>query len=198
MVLKVTDDLMADKTTPIHALLETFEEDARQNSDWESAAKNELDRLVVLEHYHKRRNTVVALVDTRLAGGSEEDVWRRPDTCSRNTYHSKWKHQALFVEVLDKVERIAREWKDTDELRALRSASRRMALASPSAASKAIAQLDSSDGQVVLRAAFGILDRASQETARKGEGNQVSVTVVSAADRIAALQRAQAAEVADD
>lgn len=160
-------------------------------SDWIGAANDELARLATLEHYHKRRNTIIALVDARMAGRTEESVWDREDTCSRNTYHSKWKHQPLFVEVLTAVERIAREWKDTEELRALREAARRMALASPTAAERAIEQLVDRDPAIVLRAAFGILDRAGQETAQKSS----QTLVVSAADRIAAMQRALAAEV---
>lgn len=165
-------------------------------NDWMTAANDELLRLEGMEHYHKRRNTIVALVDARLAGRPEEDVFRRDDTCSRNTYHLKWKKQAIFVEVLHNVERIAREWKDTEELRALREAARLMALASPGAAGKAIQQLSSADGNVVLRAAFGILDRAGKETASK---SSVEVGVsVTAAERIAAMQRALAEEASTD
>lgn len=146
-------------------------------TDWITAANLELSRMSELEHYHKRRNTIVALVDARLAGRTEEDVWNRADTCTRNTYHAKWKKQSLFAEVLGNVERIAREWKDTEDLRALREASRRMALASPVAAAKAIEQLGNNDPQVVLRAAFGILDRAGQETAAKGQRADVTITL---------------------
>ena len=171
--------------TEISALMDRFK---AEPGGWLAAADHELARLVTLEHYHKRRNTVVALVDARLACLPEEDVWRRPDTCSRNTYHERWKKQPLFVEVLARVEEIARTWTDSEELQALRSASRRLALASPAAASKAVEQLDAEDGNVVLRAAFGILDRAGKETASK---SSVEVGVsVTAAERIAAMQRA--------
>lgn len=146
-------------------------------TNWIAAANEELARLAGMEHYHKRRNTIIALVDARLAARNEEEVWRREDTCSRGTYHRKWKLQPLFVEVLGNVERIAREWKDTEELRALREAARRLALAAPVAAGKAIEQLGSSDSQVVLRAAFGILDRAGQETASKGPGTDVVIAL---------------------
>lgn len=163
-------------------------------SDWIGAANDELARLATLEHYDKRRATIIALVDARIAGHSEESVWEREDTCSRNTYHRKkhgWKYQPLFMDVLANVQQIAREWKSTEELRALREASRKLALASPDAADKAVEQLENSDPAIVLRAAFGILDRAGQETAQKSS----QTLVVSAADRIAAMQRALAAEV---
>lgn len=152
-------------------------------NDWVSAANAELRRLEGQQHYHKMRNTVLALVDARLAGRSEETVFEREDSCSRNTYHAKWKRQALFAEVLASVEGIAREWKDTEELRALREAARLMALASPGAAGKVIQQLSSGDGNLVLRAAFGILDRAGKETASKSSV-QVDVT----ADDLAAAR----------
>lgn len=180
-------------STEISALVDRFK---AEQGGWLAAADYELARLVTLEHYHKRRNTVVALVDARLAGRPEEDVWRRSDTCSRNTYHSKWKRQPLFVEVLASVEQIARTWTDSEELQALRSASRRLALASPAAASKAVEQLDDPDANVVLRAAFGILDRAGKETASK---SSVEVGVsVTAAERIAAMQRALAEDASTD
>ena len=157
-------------------------------NDWTAAANEALGRLAGERHYHKMRNTILALVDARLAGRSEETVWERDDTCSRNTYHAKWKRQALFVETLASVEEIAREWKDTEELRALREAARLMALASPGAAGKAIQQLSSTDGNLVLRAAFGILDRAGKETASK---SSMSVDVVTADDLAEAREQAR-------
>lgn len=152
---------------------------ASTDSTWIAAANGELARLAGERHYHKMRNTILALVDARLAGRSEETVFGRADTCSRNTYHARWKRRALFAEVLASVEVIAREWRDTMELRALREAARLMALASPVAAGKAITQLSSGDGNLVLRAAFGILDRAGKETASK---SSVSVDMVTADD----------------
>lgn len=149
----------------------------------------ELHRLAGLQHYHKRRNTVLALVDARLAGQSEETVWRRSDTCSRNTWHMKWKHDAVMLDVLAKVERSVREWRDTEELRALRRAARELALASPEAAEQlarmaATGQVrrlteqedgtllasyeDAGAGDVRLAAA-AVLDRAGKETAQKND-----------------------------
>ena len=119
-------------------------------------------------HREKKRATVIALVDARLAGRPEESVWRLPETCSRATYHGKWKHDPLFQEVLATVDEIAHNWRDTRAIEALRKAAEMLALASPAAAMKAVAMLQVDDPSVVLRAAFGILDRGGFETAAKG------------------------------
>lgn len=135
--------------------------------DWAEAVANELDRLRGLQHEHKRRNTILALVDARLAGRSEETVWGRPETCNRSTWHNKWKHDGIMVDVLGNVERSARRWTDTRAARALASAAEKLALASPEAVVVAIQRMTSGDENVALRAAFGILDRAGVETAPK-------------------------------
>lgn len=138
-------------------------------AEWEAQAAAELARLTQ-PHVTKKRATVLALVDARLAGRPEEEIWRQPGTCSRNIYHTKWKKDPTFAGVVENVERLAREWQDTKALRALKQAAERLALASPAAVGKAIeimAQGD--DPNVVLRAAFGILDRAGVETAVKAK-----------------------------
>lgn len=127
----------------------------------------DLERLDGLQHEQKRRQTILALVDARLAGRSEETVWDRPETCARSTWHEKWKRDPLMLDVLASVERAARRWTDTRTLRALAEASERLQLASPAAADKAIALLLSEDDRVALQAAFGVLDRAGVETAPK-------------------------------
>lgn len=136
-------------------------------NDWADAVASELDRLHGLQHEHKRRNTILALVDARLAGRSEETVWTREDTCNRSTWHNKWKHDPVMLDVLASVERQARRWSDTKAIRALAEASERLQLASPAAAGKAIALMLSQDDRVALQAAFGVLDRAGVETAPK-------------------------------
>jgi len=78
--------------------------------DWTDAVVSELDRLRGLQHEHKRRNTILALVDARLAGRSEETVWTREETCNRSTWHNKWKHDQVMLDVLNSVERAARRW----------------------------------------------------------------------------------------
>ena len=136
-------------------------------ADWTEAAMADLERLDGLQHEQRRRQTILALVDARLAGRSEETVWDRPETCARSTWHEKWKRQPLMQDVLASVERAARRWTDTRTLRALAEASERLQLASPAAAGKAIALMLSQDDRVALQAAFGVLDRAGVETAPK-------------------------------
>lgn len=133
---------------------------------WEAEAVAELNRLQPPQ-VAKKRATVIALVDARLAGQPEESVWGRPDTCSRNIYHSKWKKDPIFSDVLRSVTELARTWHDGRSLRALSKAAELMALASPDAVARAIALMQSMDDAVALRAAFGILDRAGVETATK-------------------------------
>lgn len=135
-------------------------------ADWESQAAAELDRLIN-PHAAKKRATVIALVDARIAGRPEETVWALPDTCSRTVYQTKWKRDPVFSEVLERVTAAARTWRDGQGLRALAQAAERLALASPVAVARAIALLQSEDDRVVLSAAFGILDRAGVETAVK-------------------------------
>lgn len=137
--------------------------------DWIGAATQQLERLSDERHYGKMRGTIIALVGARLAGESEETVWepRRPETCSRQVYQSKWKHQPLFADVLARVTALAREFVDSRALRARQQAAERLALASPVAVTTAITELRSEDATIRLRAAFGILDRAGIETAPK-------------------------------
>ena len=135
-------------------------------ADWIDEAAAQLDRLQG-KHREKQRATVIALVDARISGRSEETVWSLPETCSRNIYHSKWKKEPTFAEVLASVTEIAQGWKDTESLRALKAAAKRLALASPVAVGKLITLLNSPDENIVYRAATGILDRAGVETAVK-------------------------------
>lgn len=138
--------------------------------EWITAATSQLERLSGDRHYSKMRGTIIAIVGARLAGESEETVWepRRPYTCSRSIYHKKWKKLPLFADVLEAVERLAREFTDARALRAKQLAAERLALAAPVAVSTAIQEMQSEDPAVRLRAAFGILDRAGLETAPKG------------------------------
>lgn len=135
-------------------------------AEWIEVATEQLSRLDN-PHREKKRATIIALVDARLAGRTEESVWNQPQTCSRNTYHSKWKRDPVFADVLDNVYHMARDWNDGRSVRALAEAAERLALASPAAVTKIIQRLGSEDEAIVLRAAFGILDRAGVETAAK-------------------------------
>lgn len=137
---------------------------------WIDAAAAALDRLEQ-PHAQKKRATVIALVDARLAGRSEETVWDRPDTCSRTVYHQKWKSDETFADVLAEVTDAARRWQDTRALRALQLAAERLQLAAPVAAAKLIGNLNSDDPNVVHRAAVAILTHGGVETAPKSSVN---------------------------
>lgn len=139
--------------------------------DWATTAAAELDRLSDQQHAGKMRATILALVDTRLAGEPEERVWEKalyPNACSRSVYQKKWKINPLFASVLTNVEALARNFQDTRTLRALNSAAERLALAAPVAVGRLIALMQDPESAIVLRAALGILDRAGVETAQKG------------------------------
>jgi hypothetical protein len=135
-------------------------------ADWFDTAAAELDRLTGV-HVGKKRATILALVDARISGRSEETVWSLPETCNRSAYYKWRKEDPIFFDVLTKVTGLARTWKDGAALRALAQAAERLALASPVAVARAIAMLQSGDDRIVLQAAFGILDRAGVETAVK-------------------------------
>jgi len=124
-------------------------------------------------HVDRKRATIIALVDARLSGRSDESVFRAPraeGVCHRSTYHEKWKFEPDFAQTLTTVEGLARSWKTNRAATALAQAAERLILASPIAAAKAIALLASGDEKVQLQAAFGILDRADPMTAAKAAG----------------------------
>lgn len=184
-------------------------------ADWRTQAAAELARFTG-RHAAKQRATVVALVDAHLAGTPEEEVWRRPETCSRTVYHTKWKKDATFADVLETVETLARDWKANETVRELAEAARRLALASPVAVTKVIEVISTGHiefrdryGNVirtenasmtdVLRAAFGILDRAGIETAVKGSSEVTGVELsLDEWKRQQAERRQQAAEALAD
>lgn len=137
-------------------------------------------------HVAKKRATILALVDARLAGEPEESVWRRADTCNRSTYHEKWKRDPVFAEVLELVTLRAVEWRETEEARALRDAARRLALASPNAVEVLVGLLASSDETQRRLAAGDLLDRASTATSTKRSAS-VKITEELTDDELAAI-----------
>ena len=136
--------------------------------DWSTAAEiaAQLDRLSG-QHIEKQRRTILALVDARLAGRTEESVWSIPGTCNRTTYHLKWKKQEPFASVLDACTKAARAHRDGASARALAQAAERLALAAPPAVGRLITLLNSDDEAIILRSAVAILDRAGIETGTK-------------------------------
>lgn len=157
-------------------------------ADWIAAAQAELGRLAN-PHREKKRATVIALVDARVSGHSEETIWDRqrfPDVCARSVYHGKWKKNALFMEVLANVTALAQAWKDGEELRSIELAARKLRLAAPVVADQLVSVAttgrvrrvqdagagprvvyeDAAAGEI-LRATLALLDRAGMETATK-------------------------------
>lgn len=135
-------------------------------ADWIDLAQTELARITGL-HYQRKRNTILALVEARLAGRSEESVWTLPATCSRNTYHSKWKHDPTFANVLKLVTEMATTWQSGRRLAALEEAAEQLALSAPDAVKRLVELLKSQDPKTQRMAAINILDRAGMETAQK-------------------------------
>jgi len=117
--------------------------------------------------WRRMKTTIIALVDAHLASQTEESIWARPDTCNRKTYHTRWKKDPLFVDVLHNVRKAARAHQDSRAARSLATAAERLALAAPPAVNRLIALLGSADEAIILRAAVAILDRAGLETASK-------------------------------
>ena len=158
--------------------------------DWLTTATAALDRLDG-PHARKKRATIIALVDAHLAGKPEVTVWepRRAETCSKTIYDTKWKKEPVFAEVLATVDKLAADFRDNEELRALLSARRRLALASPVAVGRLVALLQSADEAIVARVSTAILDRAGVETATKataevsGKGGEAVQLVVEYVNR---------------
>lgn len=139
-------------------------------TDWTTAGAitDELNRLTG-PHTEKQKRTILALVDARLAGRTEESVWSIPGTCNRTTYHLKWKKQEPFASVLDNCTRAAIAHRDSAAARALAQAAERLALAAPPAVGRLITLLNSDDEAIILRSAVAILDRAGIETGPKSQ-----------------------------
>lgn len=137
-------------------------------ADWKRQAEQHLARFRP-PHVDKKRATVLALVEARLAGVSEETVWGRPETCSRSIYHGKWRREPLFSDVLEHVTGLAREWQSGLRLASLEAAAERLALFAPDAVDTLIQLLDERyEPRDRRQAAVALLDRADVKTALKG------------------------------
>lgn len=195
----MSDDLVtARDIVEIRSAQLLAEAEARQ-TDWQAEATTELNRITGNQS-NKKRDTIIALVDARLAGRPEESVWSLPQTCARSTYHDKWKQDPTFADVLDNVSTLARTWKDGEAMRALAEAARRLALASPMAVTTLISKLSSHDENIQVRSALGVLDRAGMETATKASSevnSNMSLSVEEWREQ-AEESRAQAAAALED
>ena len=141
------------------------------------AIVDQLARLEERRHGEKMKATIFELVAARVAGRSEETVWTLPHTCNRSIYHSKWKKDPLFADVLKRVTAAAIHYRDTEAARAVAKAAERLALASPVAAARLAGLLQSADETTVRLAAVNILDRAGLETAAKSQQQQIGSTL---------------------
>ncbi len=140
--------------------------------------------------WRRMKTTILALVDAHLASETEESIWSRPDTCNRKTYHTRWKKDPLFMDVLTNVRRAARAHQDSRAARSLARAVENLALAAPSSVNRLIDLLGSADEAIILRAAVAILDRAGLETAAK---QSTAATVGTLDDWRAEAERRRAA-----
>lgn len=157
------------------------------DNGWQLMLVSELRRLNGQQHDRKKKDTILALIDARLAGAPEEDVWRRPDTCARSTWHDKWKKDKLIADVLARSYEVADEWRDNRVALALAETAERLALESPASLDTAVDVRDNgTNDRDRLSAAFGIMDRASSATAPKGS-QQVEHSL--SAEQFAQLQR---------
>lgn len=153
---------------------------------WRSLMVAELQRLNGQLHDRKKKDTIIALLDARLAGLSEESVWKRGETCARSTWHEKWKKKPLIAEVLANCWAMADDWRDNRVTLALAETADRLGLESPASLDTVIDVRDFAEAdRDRLTAAFGIMDRASSLIAPKSESKtEHSVN----ADQFAMLQ----------
>lgn len=143
--------------------------DGERDPLWLGEVAQELSRIQGA-HAQKKRNTVVALVQARLAGKSDEMVWKRDNTCSRSTFHRPggWGEDVVISSVLENATRIAKDWRENRGRRAVERAIEALQLYSPIAANHLFRIMESeSDVGPALRAALLILDRAGIDTAQK-------------------------------
>lgn len=140
------------------------------------AIADQLDRLPE-PWRQKKRDTILALVDARLSGRSEETIWKRPEVCNRSTYHTSWRKDPIFADVLARCTAAAKHYQNTRAGRALAQAAEDLALASPKAVKRLVKILDSPDDGDARLAAVAILDRAGLETAAKTENHTVTSTI---------------------
>ena len=134
-------------------------------------------------HVEKKKATILAIVDAKLSGQPIERVFERADTCTRTIWHTKWKHDPAIGGLVETIYTAASRWRDDKGLRAMLLAQERLALASPLAVTRILERLGSDDEAIILRAAFGILDRAGLETASKSSSKvDVDIDVRSLSD----------------
>ena len=130
----------------------------------------QLSRLNGVQHERKKKDTLIALIDANLTQTSEEEVWKRGDTCARSTWHDKWKKDPLIADVLECARRLAHNWRDNLAATTLADAAELLALESYASVEEMVRLRNfADDDRVRLQASTGILDRASALTAAKSD-----------------------------
>lgn len=88
---------------------------------YQAAVSAELEKLIELGNYQKRRNTVWQLAWAAVTPQvSQNEVFKRKDVVSRATFFGKWNKQQPFTAVLERVKQLTRayvEGKDARELK---------------------------------------------------------------------------------
>lgn len=128
-------------------------------------------------HAQKKRDTVIALVEAELAGEPEETVFKRPDTCSRSTYHHRWKKNKQFTRILALARDIARKYHSAQQAAAMLEARRTMQLGSAPAARVMVDTLQDDDSRVALSAARAIIEIVGLFNDEKPTDPQYGITI---------------------
>lgn len=182
--------------------------------DWMSgeveAALREVGKGLVQQKRSLMHVTILRLAHARATQQAESPIFELGDTCSRTTWYGRyrtnkatgeryktsgWIDDPAVLQALQVATERARRWEDTRISRALTEARLILVEASPSAARELRRQIDHGDKDVDKReASKAVLDRAGFETAAKGQ--QQAIIEVTAAERIAAMQRAVEQEAA--
>jgi len=104
-------------------LPETFTLDAADRdafAAYQTAVFRELEKLAELGNYQKRRNTVWQLAWAAVTPQvSQNEVLKRKDTVSKSVFMGKWKKQAGFTAVLQRVTTLTRAYVEGKDGRAL-------------------------------------------------------------------------------
>lgn len=120
-------------------------------------------------------NTVIALARCRWTGESQNEVWRRPDTCNINTYYQKWRKDPLFLSVLNRVYDIISAHKLESEVYSISEARQIISAAAPKAARKHVELIDNPNPFVALQASGKVL--SMMEKAEGGGDKSINITI---------------------
>lgn len=170
------------------------------------AALREVGQEASAQQRSKMHATILRLAHARATQQVESAVFDLPDTCSKTTWYGRyrvregrrvkapgWSDDSAVQRALQMATERAQRWEDTRISRHLTEARLVLVEASPAAAKELVRQIDAGEKDKDRReASKAVLDRAGFETAAKGQ--QSVEMVVTAAERIAAMQRALEAE----